>query len=498
MIRLPHDALISAKGTICRLGLLAGLSVLLGMGMALVPAATAQDGVSSVIMSPEPLALDPVGLELEIPANASGFRADRGEVPTLEISPSLGHWYLVIQAPQQHVASSGRAGKAKAVDDLTDRILENLRASYRVDQSGTDTFKSRARVIAQRKSFEVAGRPASQFYVAFPEGDRERIRMYTLVDAGAGQMVSFDLMCEPADQQEAHTAYLAMLATARFSGNTEVAARRAVAIETTESLLGMLTSVDYDHAIASVNDRWDRLSRPAQTGLAMDDTELGYRWIRAWKGQQGEINPERSDESWGEDDRREGYLVRMDGRMAQRSATGQWTLIDTRVICFMSLDRQHEAWTASTTFRQGTQRPVTNTEVGVRNGQEMKIARRGSTSNTLQPAVPPRGYVNQVEFYLLPQLLVGQQVEATYGVYAYASGDTSVRYRQFDLEPSSGGAIAWKLTTNLGDESRSVSVYDDAAGFLGSDRGDGTRWTPSDRDRLLDLWRRKGLPTSTR
>ncbi|NRA58155.1 MAG: hypothetical protein HRU13_08610 [Phycisphaerales bacterium] len=463
-----------------------------------VHAASAQGGSTSVIMSPEPLALEPVGLELEIPADASGFRADRGEVPTLEISPSLGHWYLVIQAPQRRVAAQGRAGAHLPVDDLTDQILENLRASYRVDQSDGTTMESRASVLAREKGLVVAGRPASRFYVTFPESDRERVRMYTLVDAGAGQMVSFDLLCEFGDRAEARTAYLAVLASAQFSGNTEVAASRAIAIETTEALLGMLTSADYDRALALADGRWDRLSQPAETGLAMDDTERGYRWIRAWKGRKGEINPERSEESWTEDDRREGYLVRMDGRMAQRSATGQWTLIDTRVVCFMTFDRQHEAWTASTTFRQGDQRPVTNTEFGVRDGQEMKIARRGSMSNTLQPAVPPRGYVNQVEFYLLPQLLVGHAAEATYGVYAYAGGDTSVRYRQFELEPGSGGAIAWQLTTQLGEESRSISVYDGAGGFRGSDRGDGTRWTPSNREELLDLWRRKGLPTSTR
>ncbi len=479
--------------------MLAACLVVLGTALS---RAEAQGSTSTVVMSPEPLALQPVGLELEIPADASGFRADRGEVPTLEVSPSLGHWYLVIQAPQRRVmtpgSAQGRVGEDLPVDDLTDQILENLRASYRVDQSDTTLMESRASLLAREKGLVVAGRPASRCYVAFPEGDRQRVRMYTLVDAGAGQMVSFDLLCESADQAEARTAYLAVLASAQFSGNTEVAASRAIAIETTEALLGMLTSSDYDRAVSLADGRWDRLSQPSQTGLAMDDTERGYRWIRAWKGQKGEINPERSRESWSDDDEREGYLVRMDGRMAQRSAAGQWTLIDTRVVCFMTFDRQHEAWTASTTFRQGSQRPVTNTEFGVRDGQEMKLARRGSTSNTLQPAVPPRGYVSQVEFYLLPQLLVGHAAEANYGVYAYAGGDTSVRYRQFELEAGSGGQIAWQLTTQLGEESRSVSVYDAAGGFRGSDRGDGTRWTPSSRDKLLDLWQRKGLPTSTR
>ena len=268
-------------------------------------------------------------------------------------------------------------------------------------------------------------------------------------------------------------------------------------IETTEALLTSLTSGDYERALAQVNERWDRLKQPAGTGLSMDDTERGYRYIRAWKGKQGEINPERSEENWSEQDHREGYIVRMDGRMVERLQSGQWNIVDTRVICFMTPDRQHESWTASTTFRMGDQRPVVNSEFGVREGQEMKVARRGSTSNTFQPAVPPRGYVNQVEFYLLPQLLVGNEAPATYGVYAYTIGDTSVRYRQFELEAMSGQA-AWRLTTELGEESRSISLFDQSGEFMGSDRGDGSQWSPTTKDALLNLWSRKGLPTSTR
>lgn len=461
----------------------------------------AQDsGPSSVVMSAEPLALDPVGLEVQIPQDASGFRADRGDVPTLEISPLLGHWFLMIQAPQQRTMGLSQVKGADGnlpVDELTDRVLDNLKNSYRVDQAGTEAIESRARVLLREKGLVVAGRPASRFYVEFPEADRTRIRMFTLVDAGAGQMVSFDLMCEPADEPESRLAYLAVLRSAQFSGNTRVAAARAIAIESIEALLASLTHSDYERALAGVHDRWDRLSVPADTGLLMDDSERGYRWIRAWRGRRGETNPERSEDSWSEEDRVEGYLVRMDGRMVERDLAGQWTLIDTRIICFMTPDRQHETWTASTTFRQGESRPIVNTEFGVRDGETMKIARRGSTSNTFQPAVPPRGYLNQVEFYLLPQLLIGKEARTTYGVYAYAGGDTSVRYRQFELEAGQGQA-AWRLSTELGEQARSISLYESDGEFLGSERGDGSRWTPTTRDDLLELWRRKGLPTSVR
>lgn len=460
-----------------------------------------QGGPSSIIMSNDPVALDPVGLEIQIPENATAFRADRGDIPTIEISPTLGHWFLLVQAPQRRAARPSDAqtqvGGNLRVDDLTDRVLDNLMGSYRVDQTGTETIESRARVLLRETGLTVAGRPASRFYVAFPEADRERVRMYTLVDAGAGQMVSFDLMCDPRDEREARMAYLAVLASAQFSGNTEIAAARAVALETTEALIGSLTEADYLEALDQIDGRWDRLSDASGTGLEMDDTERGYRRIRAWKGHRGEINPERSRESWSQEEQEEGYLVRMDGRMIERTLGGTWNIIDTRIICFMSPDRSKEAWTASTTFRQGEQKPIVNTEFGVRVGEEMRVARRGITSNTFQPAVPPRGYVNQVEFYLLPQLLIGQGAKASYGVYAYASGDTSVRYRQFDLEEGAGAA-SWQLSTELGDEARSVSLYDENAEFLGSDRGDGSRWTPSSQRDLLDLWQRKGLPTSTR
>lgn len=478
----------------------AGLSVALVMGLA-TPAFALQAGPSSVIMANEPVALDPVGLEFQIPQDAAAFRADRGDIPTIEIGPTIGQWFMVIQAPQQRTTrpgeGPGRGGGGLRVDDLTERVLDNLLGSYRVDQAGTEAIESRARVLLRETGLTVAGRPASRFYVAFPDADKERIRMYTLVDAGAGQMVSFDLMCDPADEREARVAYLAVLRSARFSGNSEVAMGRAVALETTEALLSTLTEADYMRALEQINNRWDRLSVASGTGLVMDDTERGYRRILGWKGKRGQINPERSEASWSDDEHEEGYLVQMDGRMIERTLGGSWNLIDTRIICFMSLDRKTEAWTASTTFRQGDQKPIVNTEFGVRVGEDMSVARRGITSNTLKPVVPPRGYVNQVEFYLLPQLLVGNGAKASYGVYAYASGDTSVRYRQFDLGQAQGAA-EWELRTELGEEASSISLYDEGGRFLGSDRGDGSRWTPSTQPDLLDLWQRKGLPTATR
>ncbi len=476
------------------------LSVVLAIGLGTTVFAV-QSGPSSVVMSNAPVALEPVGLEMQIPVDVSAYRADRGDVPTLEIHPNYSNWFMIVQAPQQRVGlpgdGPGRAGGGLRVDDLTDRILENVLGSYRVDEASTEAIESRARVLLRETGLTVAGRPASRFYVAFPEKDLERIRMYTLVDAGAGQMVSFDLMCDPADEREARLAYLAVLRSAQFFGNSEIAVGRAFALETTEALIATLTDADYTRALQQMDGRWDRLSIPSATGHEMDDTERGYRRIRAWKGKRGEINPERTESSWTEEEQEEGYLFRMDGRMVERTLGGSWNLVDTRIICFMSLDRQKEAWTASTTFRQGDQKPIVNTEFGVRTGERMNVARRGITSNTLQPAVPPRGFVNQVEFYLLPQLVINNGAKATYGVYAYASGDSSVRYRQFELEEGTGVAD-WQLSTELGEDATSISLYDAKAVFLGSDRGDGSRWTPSTQRELLDLWQQKGLPTSAR
>ncbi|GIW74537.1 MAG: hypothetical protein KatS3mg103_1059 [Phycisphaerales bacterium] len=488
------------SGLLGMVGVLGVVGVLAGLMPSQV---LAQAGPSSIIMAEEPVALEEVGLEVQIPQGATAFRTDQGPdaVPTLEISPSLGHWYMLIRAPQRRTAGPEDAqrlvGGELPVDHLTDRILENLLASYREDRPGTEAFESRARVLVREKGLRVAGRPASRFYVAFPEQDRERIRMYTLVDAGAGQMISFDLFCDPQDQAEARLAYLAVLSSARLTGNTQLAAARAVAIETTEALLASLTPSHYRQALALVHQRWDRLSRPAETGLPMDDEELGYRYVRAWEGQRGEINPERSREGWSEEDHQQGYLVRIDGRMAERGPQGGWTLIDSRIICFMSFDRRHEAWTATTTYRVDDRPPVVNSEFGLRDGEKLKVARRGTGATTLDLVAPPRGWLCLAEFYLLPQLLIGRQAEATYGVYAYSIGDTAIRYRQFQLQREQGPA-AWRLTTTLGeDEVSAVSMYDAQGNFLGSERGDGTRWTPSSRDQLLDLWQDKGMPTRT-
>ncbi|MEO1007121.1 MAG: hypothetical protein AAFX79_00980 [Planctomycetota bacterium] len=465
----------------------------------------AADGPSSVVMGNTPLVLPEVGLQADIPADATSFRADRGNIPTIEVSPFDGRWILIVQAPPRRVDMPARAGPSPDgrtfVDDLTESILETLLAGYRVDgDDGRET--NAARVLLRETGLLVGGRPASRFYVSFPEGAdaRERIRMYTLIDAGAGQMVSFDLTCEPEDQREARLAYLASLGTARFTANATVAAERALAIEAGMTLLGNLGQVDYARALEAVNGRWDRLYTPASTGLDTDATERGYRRIRAWEGFRGEINPETDRESWNADEQRPGFLVQLDGRLIDPpGAGGVRTIVDTRSTCFLSYDRTEEAWITSTAITAGERRVVT-TEYGSRQGDDMNIARRGAISNTLKPAVPPRGYLSQVELYLLPQLLVGVGAPAEYGFYAYAGGDDGIRFRRFALD-AADGAAAWQLVADFGsageDAAASITLFERDGTPLGTDRPDGTRWQATTRDKLLDLWRRKGLPTGS-
>lgn len=470
-----------------------------------LPAALAQQpqrsAPSSVVMGERPMVLAEVGLEADIPRDASWFRADRGDTPTVEVSSTYGSWFLIVQAPERvapELVGGGRGGGG--VDALVDAVLERLLRSYGVRGADGESYESSARVLLRERGLTVGGRPASRFFVSIPaqtEADRERVRMYTLVDVGQGRVVSFDLHCERDAEREARVAYLAILGSVRFSANAALAADRAVAIETGQALLSSLTAGDYAQAIARLDGRWDRLAMPAPTDLESDEVELGYRRIRAWEGSRGEVDPERSPEDWNERDHQRGLLVRLDGRLLDRGRGGAAdTIIDTRVVCFMTPDRAQEAWTITTAVRRGERPPVVSREFGERDGEDMVVARRGVRSMTMRPVVPPKGYLNQLELYLLPQLLAAHGAPAEYAFYTYAGGEQGVRLRRFTLDRERGAA-AWRLTTTLGDDPSTVSVLEADGTLIASDRPDGSRWTPTTRERLLDLWRRKGLPTST-
>jgi len=247
--------------------------------------------------------------------------------------------------------------------------------------------------------------------------------------------------------------------------------------------------------VNAMKDQWFRLSKPGKNGEA-DAQEVAYRHVRAWKGSRGEIDPSRSRDKWATEDKQAGYLVRIDARYLEGDK-----VIDSIGTYFMTPDRREEAWLLQMVIKDPSQRkPATWREVGARAGSSMNVVTDGSQeSKAAQPQVPDRGYIAQVEAFLLPQLLLhgkGADRAGDYGFYSYQSEFGKVQVRRDIVSAIQGGPGPWQIRTQMNeDRPPQLSLYSDRGDLLKTtlpdDRG---VWSATTLEKLGQIWKAKGLP----
>jgi hypothetical protein len=130
----------------------------------------------------------------------------------------------------------------------------------------------------------------------------------------------------------------------------------------------------------------------------------------------------------------------------------------------------------------------------------MNVVTDGSQeSKAAQPQVPDRGYIAQVEAFLLPQLLLhgkGADRAGDYGFYSYQSEFGKVQVRRDIVSAIQGGPGAWQIRTQMNeDRPPQLSLYSDRGDLLKTtlpdDRG---VWSATTLEKLGQIWKAKGLP----
>jgi hypothetical protein len=242
--------------------------------------------------------------------------------------------------------------------------------------------------------------------------------------------------------------YETVVGSARAADISAADFDRGAAIEFGVSALNALTADHFDAVIAANKERWERLYVPGPSGAAADDTEVGYRRIAAWKGQRGEIDPERDKSRWTVEERQEGYVLSVEYRYLDPKGR---TITDSRGIFYMTPDRKEEAWQITMTVRdERSGRKSTFVEIGARSGASMTVKTTGGGENVGSvPTVPSMGYVSQFESLLLPQLIARSGMgPGEYAFYAYNSVAGSVSLRTDTAAQTPTGA--WKFTVRQG------------------------------------------------
>jgi hypothetical protein len=460
------------------------------------PARGATPGV--VPLAEEPFRIQSVGLSIRLPEGASTEAQRAGDRSLVRVNPSDLTWLMNIDTPQSR---DGTLVPSKVADQVLKEILDSFGVPLRkldpnkgleienIETTGIVLERTDALVIPGSKT------PGARFYVKVPRGAGETaaIRGYTVFQIGPGRFVTFDLATTEPEFARAKRCYETSLATVTFDDANALAMSRGAAVEAGITLMSQLTPDALRSIIESRGETWYRIYKEAPTKSDADATELGYQRVRAWVGQRGELDPGKEKSRWQSADRQQGFLVLIEGR-----SLVDGSVVDSRGVYFMTPDRSEETWSLQMAFRKaGRKNPETWLETGARSASSMSVTVNGvgQAAKQARPVVPEQGYVTLVESMVLPQVMIRAGESREYGFYMYQSEFGNVRLRRDVSAEVADAPGTWRITTRMTeDKEPRVSLYRSSGELISTRHPDGTIMEPTTFQRLVDLWRRKGLP----
>lgn len=470
------------------------------------PATAASPKTGVVEFGDTPIQIDSLGLWTPVPLGATVTKESFGTRSEVKVAGPGGRWIIDIKGTR---ADPPDLTPVKAAETMRDVALV---AAGRVFENNADRLDGkvigvRGRIIEDVREISVENvQPGARYYIEAADSKDAPpiIQGFTIFRVTTENFVSFSLRTNPQDFADARLAYESMIAASRFTDPIDLAADRKAAIE---AGLAVLTKVDETlmrQIIEERPERWLRLYVPAPGGAGVDETEVGYQRVRMNIGTRGELDPSKPKSQWREEDRDEGYVIRLDGRALDGD-----NMIDWNSVMFLSLDRQREAWTTRNAMRSITGRndrkalPQTS-EIGARDGRSLivQVQTAGGSRDDIRPLFPQdfetSGYLSRVESFLLPQLLIKSGVAAEYGFYTYQPDERAVKLRRDSLRQPSDQPGLWELKTRLTeDREPQTASFNEKANMLRTiipQPGRQIVWEPIDFDALVRLWKEKGLP----
>jgi YD repeat-containing protein len=445
-----------------------------------------------VTFDKKPLRMETIGLVMQVPEGAAIDSTSAGTTSTTRVVPSDGTWVLNIQTPR---TSNPALTTVEVMDDIAEQVLKM--SGQVLDPKG-NVIGVPGRVIERTESLRIGDRDASRFYAELTPASTgvAVVNGYTVFKLSESQFVTFELLTSKDRFDTARGAYETVVATARFEDMEAIATSRQAAVNTGLALFQTLTPEVMDEVIRAQPERWDRLYRPARTGVDADAEEVAYRRTRFSRGRRGELDPLKPVAQYNATDRAEGYVVRIDSRFLQKPGTVDQVIGDTMGIFWMSPDRSEEAWTVRQTIRRGAD-VQTFVETGARKHRAMTVSVHGDgiPEKVLRPLIEGEGYVSRVEYFLLPALLIRSRTPADFAFYCFQSESSRIRLRRDTLAEDPGRPGFWTLTTRQHEDADpQVARYDDKGRLVSATLPDGTVWEPIEFGRLVQLWRRKNLP----
>jgi hypothetical protein len=464
---------------------------------------------TAIPLAEEPVRLESAGLKLLMPEGVVSQVDRAGRYESIEISPPPPDqtWAVTVKTPRSaktEITPTDVAGEALkqllasvGVQHLAPKPQEGVRLNRQMEHA--------AEIIEEVKPLVIEGceEAGARFYVRLARGAGETpaVRGYSVFRAAPGHFVVFELFTTDDQFDRARPLYEIIVARAEFDHAGDKSAARQLTVEAGLAVLSGLTPEDFSSIISTRPEQLLRTFREAPGGADADATEIGYQRIRVRSGHRGELDRTRDKARWDDTDRQEGYIVTIEARTILREEN---RLVDSLGTYFMTPDRAEEAWTLQMAIRDGSaktkgSRDATGTwfETGARSGRGMTITvtGKGQVDKNIRPMVPDRGYLTQVEMLLLPQVLMRAKQPGEFGFYTYQSSKEAVALRLDKLTESPDRPGLWTLTTRVTEDAPPrLSLYTERGELIRATLPDKTVVEPISKDRLLQLWKSKGLP----
>lgn len=447
------------------------------------PRAGGQPTIGAVEFEPKPFRIESMGLTISLPKGAEATSTSIGNQAALELLGPDKRWVAAAR-----VLQSG--DQSLTVEQVAEA---NLRS-----QLGQDTFtvgevaKSGSVLLERTSNLILNGNKADRIYILGPGKDAADRLVYalTFIQVGPGRFATFEATFPEASLERVKPELEATIASATFANSGLIEASQLALLEAGAKFLETIDEATLRRVVSEQPEVWWRLYVPAKTGADTDAREVGYRRIKAWIGQRGQIDPARKPESFQGADRDEGVLIQIDFRGLL--GDNNEILTDSQGVFFLSLDRSEESWTLSTRVRQGTS-DTTNVEIGHRLGNRLTVRKGPGQPRTL--VLPERGYLSRVEALLLNRLLVQSRLTADFAFQSYSSESELIDIRRDSVEELKDRPGIFRITTRVGEGGTPQVATIKADGtLLFATLAGSTRVEPTRLDQLARLWKSKGLP----
>lgn len=436
-------------------------------------------------------------LLLTTPSMSKGQEAEAQDVVQLAAPYAVRANGLSIQPP---VGSSlrvvGTDASAQTIitpDDHSWRmelsLLEVTTADaspHEVMSSVITTLARSPRVLDRKESLLIKGRPAEQAYVAGVRiGEAEARAGVCVVQAAPTRFAVLKMVTLPAEFDRTRRLFERVAETIDYADPADAEQQRQRLVRRGEELLESRSAELLESLEPS--EEWFRLFQTDEDGT---ERELGYVRLQIGPGQRGDVSG-KDPARYRSSEKQAGATV----RLAARYLPPEGGVNDVIAIYFLSLDRETEDWKVTSTYRPEQGPAGSVTIIGARQGNRCTatMSQNGTNFQPRKLAVPAKGYLSQVELHLLPHLLPKGEQPYEAGFWYFYEKD--IIFRRDVIEPAESAANLWRWTAEISAQSGPVETMLSETGEVRSKHtAEGVHWETTTLQRLLDLWRRKGLP----